>query len=252
MRRRMMRKKPRKAFLDGDILAYQTAFWAEVNDPDDFPIKLEKLVKQWTPDGVDGITIALSCSRVDNFRRNIWPDYKANREDLYIPEYLLDVKDHMRYKYKCKELPSLEADDILGIYTYSNKAIAVTIDKDLKGVCGWHYNPRKDEELRFITKKEARRFFFEQWMTGDSVDGLPGLWRIGPKTAQKMLEEWDEGDWEGCIIELYTSDKYKPKKKYDMSSKDVAVAMAQCVNILTTETYNLKTNKISLWVPKDG
>ena len=101
--------------LDGDILKYHTAFWAEANNPDHFPVKLDSLVEKWTPDGVSKIVIALSCNRSDNFRKKEWPNYKSNRIDSYVPEYLHDVYDFMIENYKCKLLPNLEADDILGI-----------------------------------------------------------------------------------------------------------------------------------------
>jgi len=247
-----MRKKPKRAMLDGDILVYQAAFWAEANDPDKFPDKLEKILKKWIPKGIEEYDVALSCSRDDNFRRKIWDRYKINRENMYVPEYLSYIKEYVRHNYNAIDLPNLEADDILGIYASSNQAVSVTIDKDLKGVHGWHFNPNKDKELRFITKKKAKRFFYKQWMAGDSTDGIPGLWRIGPKRADKLLNEWEEEDWDTNIIALYDTDKHRVRDEGEMSSLDIAKAMAWCVNILTTETYDLETEEIKLWEPIVG
>jgi len=247
-----MRKIPTKATLDGDILVYHTAFWAEANNPDLFPNKLKSLIKNWTPEGVDSINIALSCSRSDNFRRNEWPKYKSNREDLYIPEYLDDVREYIRENYKTKELPSLEADDILGIYTSSNQSIAVTIDKDLKGVQGWHFNPAKDKELRYVPKDDAYRFFCTQWMTGDSTDGIPGLWRIGPKKAEQFLSEWNKDDWEKNIIELYDTDKHRIKDSCGIDHPEIAIVMARCVKILSNADYKLRKKEIKLWTPEES
>jgi len=247
-----MKKIPKKAMLDGDILKYHTAFWAEANNPDHFPVKLDSLVEKWTPDGVSKIVIALSCNRSDNFRKKEWPNYKSNRIDSYVPEYLHDVYDFMIENYKCKLLPNLEADDILGIYASKNTHIAVTVDKDLLGVPGWHLNPNKDKDLRYITNKEAHRFFCKQWIMGDSVDNIPGLWRVGPKKADKMLEEWDEKDWEANIIKLYTDFKYRIRENCGLTDAEVAIAMARCVKILTNKEYNLRTKKIKLWNPIVG
>ena len=247
-----MKKIPKKTILDGDILVYHTAFWAEANDPDHFPVKLDSLIEQWTPDGVSKIDIALSCTRKYNFRRQQWALYKANREDSYVPEYLQDVRDWIQENYKCKLLPSLEADDILGIYASKGTHIAVTIDKDLKGTNGWHYNPNKDKNIRYITNKEAYKFFCQQWMMGDSTDGIPGLWRIGPKKALAMLGEWEKKDWETNIMELYTRKKYRVRKNCGLSDTEVAIAMARCVKILTNKEYNLRSKEIKLWCPKVG
>tara|TARA_Y100001973_G_C5186434_1_gene328155 strand:+ start:645 stop:1424 length:780 start_codon:yes stop_codon:yes gene_type:complete len=244
--------KPKLAVLDGDILVYQTAFWAEANDPDKIPKKMKELIKQWTPPGAEKIKVALSCSRNDNFRKEQWPFYKDNRDALYTPEFLSDVREHVLENYDCRRFDNIEADDILGIYASSNKGISVTIDKDLKGVSGWHFNPSKDKDLRFINKEEAYRFFCIQWMTGDSTDGIPGLWRIGPKKAEKLLDEWEKDEWEQNIIELYCSDKHKVRKECDIAPEDLAIVMARCVKILTTGSYNMKTQKVKLWSPKVG
>ncbi len=247
-----MRKIPPKAILDGDILVYHTAFWAEANNPDNFPDKLQELIIEWTPEEAETIEIALSCSRVDNFRRVEWPKYKANRESLYVPELIDDVKDYIRENYKTKEFPHIEADDILGIYASKNTAIAVTIDKDLKGVQGWHYNPRKDTDLRYISKEDAYRFFCIQWMTGDSTDGIPGLWRIGPKKAEKLLDEWDISEWENNIIEMYGTDKHKLRCDCDIDYPQIATVMGRCVKILEKGDYSIRNKEINLWVPKGG
>jgi len=147
--------------------------------------------------------------------------------------------------------PTLEADDILGIHCSRGEAISVTIDKDLKGVPGWHFNPEKDKKPSYISNEEAERWFCIQWMAGDSTDGISGLWRVGKKTAEKFLDEWEYEDWYKNIVELYNEDKYKPKGKHDV--EDIAKAMGQCVRILRDGDYNLKDKEIiNMWSPKDG
>jgi 5'-3' exonuclease len=89
-------------------------------------------------------------------------------------------------------------------------------------------------------------------MTGDSTDGIPGLWRIGPKKAEAFLDQWKESEWDEKIMELYLSDKHHVRNAKDMTRREAGIAMAQCVRILTTDTYNLKTNKTKLWLPKCG
>ena len=243
----MKMKKPNKAYLDGDILVYKTAFYVEAEGIEDLPDKLNYDIRKWTPKGIDDIVIALSCTRKDNFRRDIWPRYKINREDSYVPEYLSDVYEYIEENYKTKRCEHLEADDILGIYASAGKAIAVTIDKDLRGVRGWHLNPNKEKEPIYISKNDAEKFFCKQWMAGDSTDGVPGLWRIGPKTAEKLLNEWKKKDWHKNILEMYQEDKYIPKDLAGIDEERIGEVMGQCVKILSKRNYNLKTNEINMW-----
>lgn len=245
---------PTRAYLDGDILIYKAAFWADSENPDLIPDKVERDINSWLPEGVDDFIITLSCSRKDNFRREIWPNYKLFRDGLYRPEYLDEAREHMVNTYKCKYYDNIEADDLMGIYASSNRGIAVTIDKDLKGVRGWHYNPYKDSQPRYISPSEAEKFFCQQWLTGDSTDGIPGLWRIGPKKAEKFLAEWEEEelDWHEEIIKLYEVEKYQPKDTCGLGVLELAIVMGQCVRILSTENFNLKTKELTLWRPKVG
>lgn len=245
-----MTDKPKSAILDGDIIAYQTAFWTETNDPTSFPKKVKELVKKWTPSGVKDIRIALSCNRDDNFRRDSWPNYKISRANMYVPEYLKDVKDYIEQSYFTETLDRLEADDIMGINALEH--IAVTIDKDLKGVSGWHFNPAKDKSTVFITEEEAYRFFCKQWMMGDATDCIPGLWRIGPKKADKLLDDWNKDEWENNIFEMYDTEKYQVKDPCGLSPKEVAIAMARCVKILDHTGYDYETYQHILWNPKNG
>ena len=246
----MRPKVPTKAMLDGDIILYRVAFWAEAINAESFEKKLRSTVKEWLPEGITSFEMALSCHRSKNFRRDMWPNYKKNRDSLYVPEFLHDVRDAILDIYKCKHLPKIEADDILGIY--AKRAVSITIDKDLLGVQGWHYNPDKDDNIRYITKDQAYRFFCKQWMSGDATDCIPGLWRIGPKKADDLLDTWPKSEWECRIIEMFAQDKYRVREDCDIPHPDIATTMARCVKILGSENYNLRTKTIKHWVPKVG
>jgi len=243
-------KKPDKAVLDGDIIAWKTAYVADIEGNLAIDSLISRLVDKWTPDGASQIQVALSCGKKDNFRRKIFPGYKANREDAYRPDHLKDTFEAIRDTYDCLIFPRLEADDVLGIYASSGRGISVSIDKDLKGVHGWLYNPDKNDEPYYISPEEAERWFCTQWMSGDSTDGLPGLWRIGKKTAEKLLNEWDQESWHENIREMYVDGKHVPKNTYNVD--DMYNIMGQCVRILHEENYNIETNEIIPWKPKVG
>ena len=54
----------------------------------------------------------------------------------------------------------LEADDLIGMLVSSGQAIGVTVDKDLRQVPGWHWNPDKESEPFEVTEDDANHYFY--------------------------------------------------------------------------------------------
>jgi len=241
-----MKKIPSKAILDGDIILYRAAFWGDVEGIDVLEDRLRDDIRKWTPKNVDEVLVAFSDDRSNNFRRDFWPSYKSKRDGYARPECFGPAREIFVEIAGSYKIDRLEADDLMGIGASSGNAIAVTVDKDLKGVPGWHWNPDKDKDIRYVSKKEAYRFFCMQWLAGDSVDGVPGLWRIGPKKAEKLLDETDPEDWEKVIIQQYIEEERPEEKKVDMEPIDFAVAMARCVRILHHREYDLGNKEFNL------
>ena len=85
----------------------------------------------------------------------------------------------------------MEADDMVRIKAVECAAdnqefIVVHIDKDLDCIPGQHYNPRRSEFYE-IDEDTADLKYWLQMLKGDPTDNLPGLPKIGPKKAEKML-----------------------------------------------------------------
>ena len=244
---------PNLAALDGDILAYRAAHWADVEGIDELEDRLHHDIKEWTPEGVSKVVICFSCPRHKNYRRDFWPEYKAHRDKLHTPDaldYALEIVYSSDSSVKC--LDRLEADDLMGMIASSDKGVAVTIDKDLRSVPGWHWNPDKEEGPVYVSEEEADRFFYTQWMTGDSTDNIPGLWRVGPKKAEKLLNNTERCDWDASILNMYKEEKRPENKKIDMDPEDFALAMARCVRILRQDEYDRDKGDIILWNPIIG
>lgn len=182
--------QPRTVLVDADLVAYR--FAQNAND-----------VKSMCS-GIDcflyDIKHACKANRLVNFlsgkndfRRQLWPDYKANREDQPKPELLRAAKTHVFSEYESECHPELEADDLIGLRatdgSYANPVIA-SGDKDLGCVPGWHFQPfnygPKNPGSAFphrVTIEQASQSLFCQLLTGDRTDNIVGLDQVGAATA---------------------------------------------------------------------
>lgn len=152
------------------------------------------------------LAVAFDESLSSSFRNRLYPAYKANREPA--PPDLLH--QFARCREFCRLLgvaelssPEYEADDIIGTLHErfrrdGIRATVVTRDKDMaqlirEGDVYWNYTDNlqlrhADIESHFGVAPE--RFADYLALTGDSVDNVPGVPGIGPKTATALLREF--------------------------------------------------------------
>ena len=151
----------------------------------------------------------------DGFRNEIYPEYKANRDDApddLIPQFPLMREAVKAFGLVPIELANYEADDLIA--TYAGAALAagadVTIvagDKDLMQLIRpgvKMYDPMPGRE-RWIGSKEVEEKFGVppekvaevQSLAGDSTDNVPGVPGIGVKTAAQLINEY--GDLETLL-----------------------------------------------------
>ncbi|MCK4593290.1 hypothetical protein KAU45_02220, partial [bacterium] len=150
------------------------------------------------------------------FRDEIFPKYKANRPptppDLP-PQANLLRKLFPLLGWPLVEVPGYEADDAIAALTTKalNSGYEVRIfthDKDLTQLIGPRvvhitHGRKGEDSLRdagYVSEKfgvgpERMRDLLA--LTGDSVDNLPGVPGVGPKTAAKLLAAY--GDLEGVL-----------------------------------------------------
>lgn len=126
-----------------------------------------------------------------NFRQELYNGYKASRKSK--PLLYKAVRQHAEGLLTTIVVDGQEADDALSIAQYEDPEghIIATIDKDLLMVPGHHYNPNT-EVTSFVTSEVGIKSFYKQILTGDSIDDIPGIKGIGPKKAEKILEDIDE------------------------------------------------------------
>lgn len=165
---------------------------------------VKRIVKQMTEWGApDPVSWQLYIQGDNNFRNDIYDAYKANRDPDDKPVHLKEIRQYLVDKWGAIIVDGEETDDRVSILqcTMETDTCIVSIDKDLLNTPGWHYN--YDSELyRFIDPAQAMLNFARQMLTGDSTDNIPGLKRVGKKTAEKILPKYRE-DWLDVVLKEY-------------------------------------------------
>ncbi|MEO8654553.1 MAG: DNA polymerase I, partial [Ramlibacter sp.] len=144
------------------------------------------------------------------FRDDLYPEYKATRSPM--PPELRTQIDPIHevvrlLGWKVLHVPGVEADDVIGTLSCmaTERGIHTVIssgDKDLSQLVNENVvvidtmNDRK----RDVAGVEAefgvppRLMVDYQTLVGDSVDNVPGVDKVGPKTAVKLLQEYGSLD----------------------------------------------------------
>ena len=188
-----------------DLIDGYTAFeYKTMVSPDSFSegcvIIDEKIANILIETGVDDHVLYLTGG--GNFRKEIYPEYKANRIDKPLMYNVL--KDYMVQELNAVVVEGQEADDAMGIAQGSDTIIC-SYDKDMLMIPGLHYKFNKKEFIS-VTEEEGLRTFYLQLLTGDRVDNIPGLRGVGPKTAEKILSECTTAkEMYEAVIEAYES-----------------------------------------------
>ena len=142
----------------------------------------------------------------NNFRYDIAKTvpYKGNRKDAVKPKHFDALRNHLG-KLGAVTVDGSEADDACAIaLVESPLAVLVHVDKDLNQLAGKHYNPVKDIEYE-VTEIEGLYNFYTQMLTGDRTDNIPGLPKIGPVKAVKILNGLeDEASMYKAVKDKYT------------------------------------------------
>ncbi len=156
------------------------------------------------------IVFAFDESLATSARREIYPEYKANRSPA--PQELKNQFAWCRQWVEalgisCVSSSRWEADDLIGSLAHyhrrEDRPLAIlTADKDLAQLIEdhdwwWSYLDDKKMDYRAICKKFGVRpdQIAEQLaLTGDKVDNIPGIPEVGPKTAARLLRRFENLD----------------------------------------------------------
>ena len=130
--------------------------------------------------------IFLSQGECFRHKRATIAEYKGNRTAPK-PVHYQAARDYLVDVHGAEVYTTIEADDALALYQTKDTVIC-SIDKDLLQVEGKHYNWVREEKT-LVKPRAALCRLYEQVLTGDATDNIPGINRMGPKTAKKLIAD---------------------------------------------------------------
>ena len=194
--------------------------------------------------------VAAFDSKGKNFRHELYTDYKANRSEM--PDEIQTQLPYLWELLEAMNIPILrvggvEADDIIGTVAKmcdkeNLQCNIVSGDKDFMQLINdktFLYAPQARKRAKEIFDKKK---VLEKWgvgpehiidllgLMGDSSDNVPGVQGVGPKTAQKLIQDF--GSIENIYEEIDSISNEKMREKL-LNSKDNALLSKQLVTILT-------------------
>ena len=204
---------------------------------------LLKVVADYAPDKL----IVAFDMRGHNFRKDIYPEYKANRHGM--PD---DLAAQMPILHRLLEALSVavvekagvEADDIIGTISnaFEGDSLIVSGDRDMlqlvsnkvtvlltkKGVTEVEtVTPEVLKSAYGLTPEQVVEY---KALRGDTSDNIPGVRGVGEKTAMTLLEKY------GDIDNLYENVEQEKGALHDklVEGKEMAYVSRQLAKIVTS------------------
>lgn len=203
--------------------------------------------------------IIITADGGSSYRKEIFPEYKANRKEKYAEQTPQEEKEFamfmaefsntltlLKEKYPVFQFKGVEADDIAAY-------ISMNLDKYGLDEC-WMVSSDKDWDLlindkvsRFstVTRKETtvhnwdEHYDFEipdyitfKCLTGDKGDNVPGIPGIGPKRAVQLMEQY------GDVFDIYDACPIDGKYKYIQNLNENAEQLLTNVELMDLVTYS--------------
>ena len=209
-----------EALIDMDLVCFRCAASAENDDLGIALYRANELFDQIL-EKTQTSSYRAFLTGTNNFRKKIYPEYKANRTAPK-PRHLEDLR-----KWAVKEANAevaddgLEADDMLGIVQHNafvlkdvdmggedgylgdgvyfhkpEETIICSLDKDLLQIPGkhfsWEINGKgwtRPDTFTEQSELEGLRLFYEQCIKGDRSDNIKGIEGMGEKKAKVLLAD---------------------------------------------------------------
>ena len=236
--------------VDGLNVAFQ---WKHQNILDfkyDYIRTIESLAKSYKAG-----TIIVCADGGSSYRKEIFPEYKANRKERFADQTEQEAKEFemfmaefqdtltlIKEKYPVFHFRGVEADDIAAYITQSidyDECWLISSDKDWDLLIS-------DKVSRFstVTRKETtvhnwdEHYDFEiedyitfKCLTGDKGDNVPGVPGVGPKRAVQLMEQY------GTVFDIYDACPLEGRYKYIQAVNENAEQLLTNVELMDLVTY---------------
>ena len=237
--------------VDGLNVAFR---WKHQNILDfkyDYIRTIESLAKSYNAG-----TIIVCADGGSSYRKEIYPEYKANRKERFAEQTEQEAKEFemfmaefsdtltlIRKRYPVFHFKGVEADDIAAYITQKieyDECWLISSDRDWDLLIS-------DTVSRFstVTRKETtvhnwdEHYDFEiedyisfKCLTGDKGDNVPGVPGVGPKRAVQLMEQY------GTVFDIYDAIPLEGKYKYIQAVNENAEQLLQNVELMDLVTYS--------------
>jgi DNA polymerase I len=244
------------AFIDADILLHRAvSFCADEFEGEPmgdwrqamhhFELLKDKWLKEvrgWRK--LEDYVLVVSQGRT--FRKDLYPEYKANRKEIVMHPAFADLKREVMELQGVVWEDNMEADDYIGIaVTKDPQTVAVSADKDFATLPCQLFIPashgRTNGEHHEFTEDEANLNWLRQSMMGDTVDNYKGIPKVGKVKAAQYLPR------PAPLADLWRATEYAFVKHN--CSREYALTMARVARILRHGDYDFETKETKLWLP---
>tara|TARA_B100000614_G_scaffold262819_1_gene298812 strand:- start:25 stop:2571 length:2547 start_codon:yes stop_codon:yes gene_type:complete len=162
---------------------------------------INKLLNDFSPKYV----CAVFDARGKNFRHRIYKEYKSNRKSMptELSEQVEPIFDFLKYMgIKIIQHPDVEADDVIASLVNKHSTNIQTFissgDKDLAQLVNKNVSLMNSLDGKQLDQDGVKKKFgvapnqIKDYLTlvGDSSDNIPGVPKIGPKTAVNLLDKY--------------------------------------------------------------
>jgi DNA polymerase-1 len=158
----------------------------------------------------DLVAVSFDGDRAELTRKKVYPDYKSTRQkmpDELVPQLPLIERAVEAYGIPMLRSPGHEADDVIGTLAVRGAeagmdVFIVTSDKDFGQIVGpqirlWNLRSSSTApEILGVAEIEAKfgvrtdQMIDLLAMMGDSSDNIPGIPKVGAKTAAELLQQF--------------------------------------------------------------
>lgn len=201
--------------------------------------------------------ITLLLSGPGNFRNEIATirPYKGNRDKAHRPVHYQALRDYLVDRWHAQVIEKREADDEASIIAHGHtdwsEYVVATNDKDLDQIPGRHYDYGRKVHYE-VDEFEGLMFFYQQCLSGDATDHIPGCKGVDSKAAD-MVGEWvSEAIEKDYVVDTFVWDRIVDtylERGWDGAPEERTREQAEAVAIETARLVKMQEYPSQLWTP---